>query len=100
MTRPRGVTLIELLVVLTMLGIMAGIVGLNWRPGRWQPTGDTTSPIAALRRRAAQLGRAVTDTAALRGITVRVIAFPDGRIVGAARLGVNPLTGESTDAAH
>ena len=96
MKRTRGVTLVELLVVLAMLGVMATIVGLTWRPGRWQSPA-AAAHVAALRRRAVQSGRAVTDTATVSGTVVRVIAFPDGRIVGAARLGVNPLTGETTD---
>lgn len=100
MRRTRGVTLIELLVVLAMLGVMSTIVGLTWRPGRWQSRQGAAAPVAALRRRAVQSGRALTDTATVNGVVVRVIAFPDGRVVGAERLGVNPLTGETTGGVH
>ena len=96
MRTAHGVTLVELLVVLAMLGVMATIVGLTWRPGRWQSPESAAVPISALRHRALRSGRALNDTATINGVLVRVIAFPDGRIVGAAHMGVNPLTGEST----
>jgi prepilin-type N-terminal cleavage/methylation domain-containing protein len=98
MSGPRGVTLIELLVVLALFGIMAGMVGLAWQPGRWQSAETTGTTIAVLRRRAAELGRMVTETTTINGNIVPVIALPDGRIVGASRFGVDPLTGEITDA--
>jgi prepilin-type N-terminal cleavage/methylation domain-containing protein len=98
MSRPRGVTLIELLVVLALLGIMAGVVGLAWRPERWQFSNDTANPYSWLRRRAAETGRAVSDTVTIDGRVISVMALPDGRVVGSSRLRVNPLTGEVTDA--
>ena len=99
--RPAGVTLVELLVVLGVLGVMAGIVGLVWQPGRWLFESDSVrkgDSIAAVRRRAVESGKASQAVLTIRGRAIRVIAFPDGRIVGAEQFGVNPLTGEAMDA--
>jgi len=96
-----GVTLVELMVVLAVLGVMAGVVGLAWQPGRWLFGGHSarsTESIATVRRRAVESGKASQGVVTIRGRAVRVIALPDGRIVGAEQLGVNPLTGEAIDA--
>ena len=96
-SRPSGVTLVELLVVLALLGVMAGVVGLAWQPGHWLGRDGTANsePITRVRLRALESGRVITAVVTLGGRAVPVIAFPDGRLLGAEQLGVNPLTGEA-----
>ena len=91
----------ELMVVVAVLGVMAGVVGLAWRPGRWLFGGDrtrSTESIAIVRRRAVDSGRASQAVITIDGRAVQVVAFPDGRLVGVEPFGVNPLTGEAVDA--
>jgi prepilin-type N-terminal cleavage/methylation domain-containing protein len=97
MTGRAGVTLVELMVVLAVLAVMAGVVGLAWRPNP-RLDADGAAPITALRRRAVESGRIVTGVVTLAGRQAAVIAFPDGRVAGAERLGINPLTGAKSDA--
>lgn len=93
-SRATGVTLVELLVVLVILGVMAGVVGLTWRPGRWVGGPATRNePILRVRLRAVESGRPTQAVVLLDGRSVPVIAYPDGRVLGAERVGVNPLTG-------
>ena len=83
-------TLVELLVVLAVLGVMAGVVGLAWQPGRWELAGDrvhTRDPIATVRRRAMESGRVIKAVVTLGSREAQIIAFPDGRVVGAERFG-------------
>lgn len=99
MTRgATGVTLVELLVVLVILGAMAGLVGLAWQPGRW--ASPDRGEVARARRRALESGNVVHTSVTIGGRVVPVIAFPDGRVLGAEQLGVDPLTGASVDAMH
>ena len=91
-------TLVELLVVLAILGVMAGLVGLAWQPGRW--ASPDRGEVATARRRALTSGRAIKVTVSNGGRVIQVIAFPDGRVLGAEPLGVNPLTGALLDAMH
>jgi len=95
--RSPGVTFDELLVVLAVLGVMASMAGLAWQTGRWDPVQDSRAPLAAARRRALESGAAVQVTLTVGGQVVQVMAFPDGRVIGAEGLGVNPLTGERID---
>lgn len=98
---PTGFTLVELLVVLVVLGVMAGVVGLAWQPGRWQIAPDSarsSASIAAVQQRAVEEGRVIQAVVTIGERTVQISAFPDGRIVGAAALGVNTLTGEHVHA--
>src|SRR2546425_10018678 len=98
---PRaGVTLVELMVVLAVLGVIASVVLLSWPPDRSRPTGQApaTDSIAVLRHRALQSGSPVAGVVTIGGLTSAIIALPDGRIVGAERLGINPLSGEKIDA--
>jgi prepilin-type N-terminal cleavage/methylation domain-containing protein len=93
----RGVTLLELLVVLAILGVMAGLVGLTWRPDQWTgrppELGSVAASIAAARHQALRTGRPVTLSVAGGLDSVPIIALPDGRVIGAERLGVDPLSG-------
>jgi prepilin-type N-terminal cleavage/methylation domain-containing protein len=93
--RSAGVTLVELLVVLGILGIMAGLVGLAWQPGRWRAGDSRVSleSIVTVRRRALESGRSTQAVVTIDGRTVRVLALPDGRILGAEQFDVNPLNG-------
>ncbi len=90
-------TLIELLVVIVALGAMASVVGLTWRAGLGAPPdpgGDEgVAEVLALRAQALTAGEAVTRTVRIGGTALVVTALPDGRVVGAERLGFDPLTG-------
>jgi prepilin-type N-terminal cleavage/methylation domain-containing protein len=91
--RSAGVTLVELLVVLGILGIMAGLVGLAWQPGRAGESRVSLEPIVTVRRRALESGRSTQAVVTIDGRPVRVLALPDGRILGAEQFDVNPLNG-------
>jgi len=89
MVKTRGVTLVELLVVLAILGLMAAVVGLAWRP----ETRGEANPLVAARQRAIQSG-VPTQVQMMSGSdTVTVVAMPDGSVIGADELSINPLTG-------
>jgi prepilin-type N-terminal cleavage/methylation domain-containing protein len=98
--KKTGVTLVELLVVLVILGVMAGVVGLAWQPGRWLggAGADSTESLPVVRRWALQSGRPIQAVVSIRGHAIHVLAFPDGRVLGAESLQVNPLNGEVGDA--
>lgn len=92
-----GVTMLELIVALSLLGILSGVVGLAWSSGGEPAAADSgSSPhgrISSERRRAIETGkvrRFVLD-GGRRSDTL--FAHPDGRVVGGARYGVDPLTG-------
>ena len=90
-----GVTLVELMVVLVLLSVMAGIVAVTWRAEpavRTRPTGPR-EVVAAARLRAIESGSNVTVSVLVGERHVDVTAHPDGRVVGAASLGFDPLTG-------
>ena len=87
-----GVTLTELMVVLVILGLMAGVVGLAWRPNPASRE-RRLDPIAAARHEALQSGRPVRARISIDGRSVAIAALPDGRIIAPARLRIDPLTG-------
>lgn len=90
----RGVTLIELLVVLALLGIMSGVVGLSFRSARPVPTPNVVLlATARARDSAVRLGRAVTVVIARDSQSFDATALPDGRVVAAKSLAIDPLTG-------
>lgn len=97
----RGVTLLELLVALAVLGVMAAVVGLAWRPNAPDPAEGVPAyaikTITAARRRAVESGATVrVIVTGLQGID-SVVALPNGSVVGAARFGIDPLSGRPTD---
>lgn len=96
MSDHRGVTLVELVVVLALLGIMSGVVGLSLRSARPVPT-QNVALLAAARARdlALRLGRSVTIVIARDSQSFDVTALPDGRVVAAKSLTIDPLTGAS-----
>lgn len=97
-----GVTLVEMLVVLAILGIMAGAVGLAWRPGSGGVGGfqPGQAAIAGVRRRALESGRPVQAVVSIDGRAVQVLALPDGRLLGARQFNVNPLSGVVDAGSH
>lgn len=92
-----GFTLVELLVVLAILGVMAGLIGIGWRPAAPVAAPDSAS-LGGLRRQAITTGRTVRAMVQLDGHAVPVAAFPDGRVVGVTGHAIDPLTGRATDA--
>jgi prepilin-type N-terminal cleavage/methylation domain-containing protein len=90
----RGHTLVELLVVLAMLGVVAGIALLAFRPGsEAQPSDDPV--VAKARQRALASGRPVTVSFARAGNAAVVTVLPDGRVVGDSASHLDPFTGRS-----
>jgi prepilin-type N-terminal cleavage/methylation domain-containing protein len=90
-----GVTLVELMVVLVLLTVMAGVVGLAWRPApaARARVGDARDVIAAARLRAIESGTSVMVVVTAGDRRIHVTAHPDGSLLGAASLGFDPLTG-------
>lgn len=95
-----GVTLIELLVVMVIMGVMASVVGLAAK--RWTPMAKPAKPhgVVTLRSQAIARGRSVAGTVSLGARTATVRALPDGRLLGAAAIGVDPLTGLPDSVRH
>ena len=94
MSAHNGVTLIELLVVLALLGITAGVVGFSVWSAHPVPTMGVAQLAAARARDAAvRSGRAVTVVIARDSQTFDATALPDGRVVAAKSLAIDPLTG-------
>ena len=86
-----GFTLVELLVVIALMTVATALAAAAWSPPR--APAPNTGPIAALRRRAIETGTAITASVTYRSRTVVVRAMPDGRILGAETLGIDPLSG-------
>ena len=88
----RGVTLVELMVVLVLLGVMAGVVGLAWRPDPANRARHRDA-IADARHQALETGTAVRLEITVDGHTDTIAALPDGRLIAPAALHLDPLTG-------
>jgi prepilin-type N-terminal cleavage/methylation domain-containing protein len=89
-----GVTLIELLVALTLLGLLAGIAGLTFHTLPATPVlGANAARVVAARDSALRTGYAVSVTLLVAGRAYDATAFPDGRVLTEAPIGVDPLTG-------
>ncbi len=98
-SRRQGTTLVELLVVLAILAIVTAVVGLAFpRVGAKDATvGDR---IVAARRAAIVTGRSVTVVFLVESDSQRVVALPDGSIVGGQFAHIDRLTGSRSDATH
>lgn len=92
--RTRGNTLVELLVVLAILGVVAGVTGLAFRPvSETSPVDAVAAQVATARRDALRTGRPVTVMVSRGGDVVAATAHPDGRVVADTTLAIDPLTG-------
>lgn len=87
----KGFTLVELLVVLALLGVTTLLAAAAWAPQTGQPVGSDLPSI--LRRKAIQTGKPASDTVTYQGKVLTIRAFPDGRVAGAAALGIDPISG-------
>lgn len=82
--------------MLVALGAMSAVVGLTWRAGFGDlrtPGEEGVAEILAMRAQAVSAGDVVTRTVRAEGRTLVVTALPDGRVIGADALGIDPLTG-------
>ena len=101
---PRtGVTLIELIVVISLLAVASGVSVVALRRAR--PPSKRELAIArvmAARDSALRTGRtvsiAVQDSLAGAARALSATAYPDGRVVSDAALGIDPLTGRPAHA--
>jgi prepilin-type N-terminal cleavage/methylation domain-containing protein len=95
--RAKGNTLVELIVVLAILGVIAGVTGLSFRP---EPRGlevDTTvAQVAAARREAIRAGRSVTVAVFREGHVSVATAHADGSVVADSALAIDRFTGART----
>ena len=93
MRRP-GTTLIEMLVAIAILALVAGVVAMGARgTGNLTASDDALAKIAAARTEAIDGGRATTVVVNVQDSAYLVTAYPDGRVLTAARFGIAPLTG-------
>jgi hypothetical protein len=80
------------MVVLVLLGLMAGVVGLAWRPDPVKRERHRDA-IAEARHRALATGTLVRLEIAVDGRTYTIAALPDGRLIAPDDLRLDPLTG-------
>ncbi len=95
-----GVTLIELLVAITLMGLMAAVVGLGPPGAPRSPVDATVATLGQVRRDAINAGRSVTVTIAVDGGQHVATALPDGSIVADSGLAVDRLSGSAETAAQ
>jgi prepilin-type N-terminal cleavage/methylation domain-containing protein len=91
-----GVTLLELMVVIAILSVLAAVSGLAMRRARPVADLDATAAIAlAARDSALRTGRVVSVRVAALGSrrAAAITAYPDGRVLADAQLGIDPLSG-------
>lgn len=89
-----GVTLVELMVVILLLGLLSGVVGLTMGSTPRVPSLDpTTVAVLQARDSALRTGHPVTIAFSHEGSAHRATAYPDGRVVTDATLGIDPLSG-------
>lgn len=89
-----GVTLFELMVVILLLGLLSGVVGLTMGSTPRVPSLDSTT-VAVLQARdsALRTGHPVTIAFSHEGRPLRATAYPDGRVITNAPIGIDPLSG-------
>lgn len=93
----RGVTLVELMVVILLLGLLSGVVGLTMGSTPQVPSLDPTT-VAVLQARDSALGTGhpVTIAFTREGHAHRATAYPDGRVITDAPIGIDPLSGSAS----
>lgn len=94
MTSRDGVTLIELLVALALLGLMAGMVSMDWQLSPQASRNARRDSVVAARRRAIKTGSPVMIL--VDSTPTQIMVLPNGLVLGAQRLGVEPLTGRDS----
>ena len=100
MTASRlGTTLVEMMVAITILALVAAVVAGSVRassaPSEMEIARET---MATTRRAAIDGGTSTTTTLHLGDSSYAATAFPDGRILTRAPIGVAMLTGRRDDA--
>jgi prepilin-type N-terminal cleavage/methylation domain-containing protein len=94
-----GVTLVELLVVILLLGLLAGVVGLTIGSTQQVPSLDPiTAAVVQARDSALRMGHPVTIPIAIAGRAHRATAYPDGRVLTNAPIGIDQLSGSTRGA--
>ena len=94
-SRPGGVTLVEMLVVLVILGVLATTAGLAFSNARIESKPGKQASLNALRTRAILDEHPVQLRYGDPTLETAMLVLPDGRVIGH---GVDPLTGQVTDA--
>jgi prepilin-type N-terminal cleavage/methylation domain-containing protein len=91
-----GVTLIELMVVIALLGLLAGVVGLTLGSAP-RPTSLDPATVVVLQARdsALRAGHPVTISLSVAGRSHHATAYPDGRVLTDAPIGIDPLSGRA-----
>jgi hypothetical protein len=82
------------MVVILLLGLLSGVVGLTMGSTPRVPSLDpTTVAVLQARDSALRTGHPVTIAFSHEGSAHRATAYPDGRVVTDATLGIDPLSG-------
>jgi general secretion pathway protein H len=90
----RGVTLVELMVVILLLGLLSGVVGLSMGSRPRVPSLDpATVAVLQARDSALRTGHPVTIAFSHEGSAHHATAYPDGRVISDATIGIDPLSG-------
>jgi prepilin-type N-terminal cleavage/methylation domain-containing protein len=89
-----GVTLVELIVSLSILGLLAGVVGIAIpRHDPLTAIGEVSRSLADARRTAITSGHAVTIAITIDGAPHAATALPDGAIIADSGLAIDRLSG-------
>lgn len=93
----RGVTLVELMVVILLLGLLSSVVGLTMGSTPSVASLDpTTVAVLQARDSALRTGYRVTISITLEGRAHHATAYPDGRVITDAPVGIDPLSGSAS----
>jgi prepilin-type N-terminal cleavage/methylation domain-containing protein len=89
-----GITLVELMVALAVLALLTGVAAVAFTVVHQQPDlDDPLTMIGSARNTAIETGSPVSITVVDQDRRYPATALPDGRVVGARRFGVDPITG-------